>query len=562
MKIILTVIFLFLTCINSYAGTSRYVATTGTDSGNCSNIASPCLTLAYAITQMVGGDDLYLRGGTYHEHDLLLANTLSGSSGDYTSIQSYPGEWAIVDGDRSCTRANSNSVFTLGGSSSYIKFERLEIMGGGYTTQPAQPESPGGISAWEKCHHITIRYCYIHDNLGNYDSAGWSGGIIAREGPSHWLIEYNYLKNNGIKDDPAAGYPPRPTHSAQIAFLSDYAWTCSPDCPTNMDYALHSNIIRYNYFEDTLGYSNMAIYYKGTQMLVDPAGLSDVVDATWEWKDYGDDIHHNIINGTGWVFRDEQDYTQFHHNITYNVSNSSNGEDGPQLPPTYAKAQTAIAAYNNTIVGGRLYGAWYDIAKPLPHMYWFNNLLDTPDGSGDVPAISVANNLSFTPNFVRINFENNYLYRQATSYQVKVGSVTDVPNCKGALTLAQLNTCDSSTNYAKASSEGSDNLYDTGYITRGAHVVSGSTTIANGGRGSTHPYLTGVNIPSFIGATNPSDNVWVPGVLGLNSTYFTGVTAGSTPSWIEGSGQTIKSITIGAGSQSITIGGGSLSISW
>jgi len=48
-----------------------------------------------------------------------------------------------------------------------------------------------------------------------------------------------------------------------------------------------------------------------------------------------------------------------------------------------------------------------------------------------------------------------------------------------------------------------------------------------------------------VGATNPNDNAWVAGVLGLDSTYFTNATAGSTPSWIEGIGS--NKMTFGTG---------------
>jgi hypothetical protein len=38
------------------AGTTRYVAPTGSDSGDCSGSTAPCKTIAYAISQAQGGD--------------------------------------------------------------------------------------------------------------------------------------------------------------------------------------------------------------------------------------------------------------------------------------------------------------------------------------------------------------------------------------------------------------------------------------------------------------------------------------------------------------------------
>ncbi|OFX29427.1 MAG: hypothetical protein A2W92_13370 [Bacteroidetes bacterium GWA2_42_15] len=65
-----------------------------------------------------------------------------------------------------------------------------------------------------------------------------------------------------------------------------------------------------------------------------------------------------------------------------------------------------------------------------------------------------------------------------------------------------------------------DNLYKgtTGaarFKTRGSHVINGDTTIANGGIGGAHPYLEGVTLPSYIGATDPNNDSWVDTVLGL-----------------------------------------------
>ncbi len=45
--------------------TSRYVASSGSDSGDCSSSASPCRTIQYAINQSSSGDVILVAGGTY-----------------------------------------------------------------------------------------------------------------------------------------------------------------------------------------------------------------------------------------------------------------------------------------------------------------------------------------------------------------------------------------------------------------------------------------------------------------------------------------------------------------
>lgn len=48
-------------------GTQRYVATTGADSGDCSDMSAPCETIQYAIDQGVNGDSVMVAAGTYSE---------------------------------------------------------------------------------------------------------------------------------------------------------------------------------------------------------------------------------------------------------------------------------------------------------------------------------------------------------------------------------------------------------------------------------------------------------------------------------------------------------------
>jgi len=67
-------------------------------------------------------------------------------------------------------------------------------------------------------------------------------------------------------------------------------------------------------------------------------------------------------------------------------------------------------------------------------------------------------------------------------------------------------------------------------------MVDGSKTLANAGIGVNHPFLPGVVIPSYVGATNPDDDVWVDGVSSLAnvSTLMNG--GAGDPDWIEGGG--------------------------
>jgi hypothetical protein len=48
------------------AASDRYVAPAGSDTTDCSNNATPCLTIAYAVAQAAAGDTVYLAAGTYN----------------------------------------------------------------------------------------------------------------------------------------------------------------------------------------------------------------------------------------------------------------------------------------------------------------------------------------------------------------------------------------------------------------------------------------------------------------------------------------------------------------
>lgn len=57
-------IFLLLFTLDAEAAT-RYVATTGVDTGNCTDSGSPCATINYAVTQVSDGDTITVASGNY-----------------------------------------------------------------------------------------------------------------------------------------------------------------------------------------------------------------------------------------------------------------------------------------------------------------------------------------------------------------------------------------------------------------------------------------------------------------------------------------------------------------
>src|SRR5207244_3129915 len=76
----------------------RYVSTTGANAGDCSNSGSPCLTIAYAISQAYPGDIINVAVGIYAGGPNVIDKplTLNGDRGD--KFSAGPGPMApIID---------------------------------------------------------------------------------------------------------------------------------------------------------------------------------------------------------------------------------------------------------------------------------------------------------------------------------------------------------------------------------------------------------------------------------------------------------------------------------
>ncbi|HKY31064.1 MAG TPA: hypothetical protein VJV23_00915 [Candidatus Polarisedimenticolia bacterium] len=91
------------------AGRTLHVSPAGSDAG-AGTFSSPWRTLAFAFSQLVPGDTLLLRGGTYHEASTLSA---SGTASSPIVIQSYPGERAVIDPGSPAFRQPGNNDWEL-----------------------------------------------------------------------------------------------------------------------------------------------------------------------------------------------------------------------------------------------------------------------------------------------------------------------------------------------------------------------------------------------------------------------------------------------------------------
>src|SRR5258706_2825747 len=133
-------------------GNTLYVAMTGSNTGNCQAALSPCLTITYALTQAVDGDQILVAAGTYSEGVVVNVNV---------SITGAGMQATIVDG------GGTGDVFFIPvGKAAYL--EKMTIQNG------VTSADGGGI---ENYGNLTLVQVRVTDNNGN------RGGGIYSEGP-------------------------------------------------------------------------------------------------------------------------------------------------------------------------------------------------------------------------------------------------------------------------------------------------------------------------------------------------------------------------------------------
>lgn len=464
-------------------------------------------TVAEAVAAMNGGDDIYIRGGTYNENCISISGNDSGSINDYSSIQSYLGEWAIIDGQRNCN-CTAKAVFAMYSSPQlqYFKFERLEIKGGGLAGGGSVIAA--GINLWSP-KNITIRFCYIHDNLSDSSSENPAG--ISLYTPIDCTIEFCYLNNNGT-DGSLSG------NACNINFFSDYRDTTPGDF--NVDDCTRENIVRYNLIDSTEGYTGTGLRHKNQQIF----GEEDRNPTDMTYKNYGDKFHNNIIRGMSTLgIEAQQDFCQVYKNVIHHYSGT---KDGTANGGIFIKKYSSNAmvyntiVYNNTIIGSNtemcgIHISGLGSSKDFhPYAQVYNNIVTKFADDYRREDVSLGTTINSANDWSPIGtitlsdcpIDRNYIYCPADADEFAVAR-SGYFGGDNRFTTAEFNTSYSVLNFAN-SYNASDLLFSgtTGsaqYKTRSVHILTGVTTVGNGGIGGNHPYLTGVTIPSYIGAVNP-----------------------------------------------------------
>jgi hypothetical protein len=150
------------------AGT-RYVSPFGADTGNCSNAASPCETVTYAVSQSAAGDTINLAAGAYVEQVAITKSlTIIGAGQDDSTIQA-PAAPLALDG-----QGDTYVVAISGSSSTVVKMSKLTVAGPGPTGGGCGPGNTSmldkGITVFQSAtlnlSAAAVRNVYSKPNLG------------------------------------------------------------------------------------------------------------------------------------------------------------------------------------------------------------------------------------------------------------------------------------------------------------------------------------------------------------------------------------------------------------
>lgn len=162
------------------APTTRHVAKTGLDSGDCSLPQAPCLTIGYALGQAAGGDTVKVAQGVYEENLAVLDNINLFGGYDPADWQTRPSPFgSTIDGrhlDATVTYADGFAGTVDG----------FKITGG-------KADRGGGVRS--ALGSVTLQNLWITDNEANE----MGGGVYLEQGQPQ-IIGCKIEKNQAMLD--------------------------------------------------------------------------------------------------------------------------------------------------------------------------------------------------------------------------------------------------------------------------------------------------------------------------------------------------------------------------
>ncbi len=506
-----------------YVDNKLSVSSTGTYSisgrNNSGKNGKAFKSIQMALDSMKVGDVICIRGGVYPERGITIPSSKNGTSwttGKFNTMTSFPGEWAIIDGQKDLFKPTGIGPCLLGNTTSqslkFWKFERIELRNGA----TADGQSASGFFGNHGPFHF--RYCVFQGNMASYE--GNNPGALKGYTWQDCIVEYCYFYDNGA--------PVNHRNSAHIVIFADYNEEAhARDGFVNNNTHTMGNIYRYNLFVSGSAPA-VAIKYKNDTFLTGRnPGAGKGYDDTWKHR--GDHIHHNIFRKTrDYAVCPRQDFIQLYNNIFDSCYGAI--AVGDWWKGTIYKA----TVFNNTVLGRGQQGFFFSHYKcftfqePNIIQYAYNNILENVGDDYNKCDITLQWDAQITNGVVdSFKIDRNFIYRPATNQYDANGTnvfwlgVTSSASPRHTVSAFTSRFPNSKMYFANADAanpvfkgnSGADRM-----ITRGEYKLSAQQTIANAGKNIRHPFLDGMTIPAYIGATDPQDpnnNRWVNDVLAL-----------------------------------------------
>jgi predicted outer membrane repeat protein len=167
---------------------TRYVAVTGTDSGDCSNPAAACRTPQYAVEQAEPGDEVRIAAGTYTVTDTIRISQSLVLTGGYSTA-----DWDSPDPIANPTRLSGAGIYRV-----------IHITGTGtvavshVTIADGYVDSEPGAGIWNAGASLTVRgVTFTSNQLANPAEGDVSGAGIANiDGGGLHLVDCRFEDNS------------------------------------------------------------------------------------------------------------------------------------------------------------------------------------------------------------------------------------------------------------------------------------------------------------------------------------------------------------------------------
>lgn len=278
----------------------------GSDTNPGTSVDRAWRTIQKAANTMVGGDTVYIRGGTYNERVTLEYK--SNSSGHYITFTAYPGEQPIIDGtgididyggglfhvwETDYIHVEGLRLQNSNGAGIYIGQANRIVVARNYTyntvksgigiwgssnvvvegndielacnSHPNYPATEENISIASRSFNVVVSYNYVHKAANIPDQYAGGEGINIKDGSHDILVHHNIVHLDERQD----GKP-----SNRLAFGLD-AWSSETYSVSFFDNIAYNNGIGFVVESEAGGtardisvYNNIAYNNKGAGYLI------------------------------------------------------------------------------------------------------------------------------------------------------------------------------------------------------------------------------------------------------------------------------------------------------